>query len=1416
MKKNPVHIILLFAAVLAIWFAAPAMAATCTAKATGYWGSSSTWSGCSVPGSNDTVIIPDPYTVVLSANTTVNAVTINNGGALYVGGYNFQVNGATSISGLLMLTATSGSKTFIGSVTVNSGGEWNNYANEAVTFRGGITNNGTFTAGTAVQTFNTNNQTIGGSSAISMPSVTVTGVTLTNTGVLSVSTALAGNGEIANGANATLNIGDPGSISISTLTASAAGNLVNYNYYGSQTIKSATYYHLTLSGSGTKSLAAATTINGNLAISSGTTLDVASNSNNVTLGGDFTNDGSFNPRAATVLLNGSAQQTVGGNSNTTFYNLTVNNTTSGGSGVVLDNDVTVSHNLALTKGIVATGTNTLALSYACSSSSPSGSSASFVAGLLKLTFPSGSISCTFPVGDTSTRRYAPITVSVVGSGGGTLTGSTNPDTGDVKQAAAGFDPNASVNRYWTLTKGSLSSFTSYSATLVFNNPADLDDGASPDNFYVRHYTNSSWMTPSVGTTTSTSTQATGITQTGFGDFVVGISAPSSCSPPAGAPSDITCQCDNFGRSDLNPSTIFENSNWLPNSSSGPAGFPQIAIPGYLRLTDNQGNESNSATVPGIFPAAGNYISIEFKHYAYNGSGADGIGVVLSDYSQPPTPGAFGGSLGYAQKTGISGFNYGWLGVALDEFGNYSNPTEGRIDGPGSYPESIGIRGSGSGTNGYPWIGGALCGASGFPKTGYPNTYVLPAPCADGTSGSLDNRTSKSPSRGYSYRIVVDARNYTDSNKSTLVSVLRDTAGGSSYSSLIAPFDIYAAKPTQAAVPANWQITFTGSTGGSTNIHEIAGLKVCASNMLAPTSSSTAGGFNAIDSVLGRDKVSALYGHIFMKIARVPFKLNIAALATPTTNGVNTLYASSSNKTVTVKLIDDSVGPSCNASTSACTACSKTVVATQTMTFKAADAGFKTSADFTVNNAYKRLIAQVSDGTTTGCSVDAFSVRPAYYTLSSVAAPTPAGPFRINVTELKDAYGNTISGSVGSPRLASSITNPAMTSWSTGASYGTFYFNDVGFFNLADNAIFDSQFGNASGEANDQTNGDCNAGTAAVPNACYGYSGATCNNAAPYSPDNTGKYGCDIGSKGLSNVGRFYPDHYEASVGMAPACAAGDFTYMGQQFSLTDSSGSAPVTIKALAYGKTFADAALPSYSGSYTPRASVWFGAQDGATPATDLISRLAPTLPAKGATASQAWTNGVYTAPASTFTFFRPASATPDATWGAYDSLNFGVTVSDADGAALKIPAGQSFTLNSTTYQAINGGTPAIMRLGRLRIDNAYGSELMALPVNVTATYWNGTLQRYATNTLDRCTTTAGLFLNNYSGMTTGSTGVTNTGVLTNGTGTVTLRRPVPRPTGNRGSVILNSNMNDYLPGSGQETFGVYRSSFIFLREMY
>jgi MSHA biogenesis protein MshQ len=483
------------------------------------------------------------------------------------------------------------------------------------------------------------------------------------------------------------------------------------------------------------------------------------------------------------------------------------------------------------------------------------------------------------------------------------------------------------------------------------------------------------------TIAAASGEALGGAGAGNGNFTGPAYTVFSCTPPSNVPASVlTCVCDNFNRASLNPSTIF-NSNFTATTSDSTGVLPSIVSSGFLRLTENTGNNAKAVTIPGIFPAAGNYISVEFRHYAYKtggATGADGMSVTLSDYSVPAQPGAFGGSLGYAQKTGIVGFAGGWLGVALDEFGNFSNPTEGRVGGAGFFAQSVTARGSGSGTTGYNYLGHNVV-------------------------GNVDNTSSATPSRGFLYQVIVDARSNLTGSGPTAVQVNRDTGAG--YASLLSFANIFTTASglgfTQAPVPANWQLSLTGSTGGSTNTHEIGSLKICAQTIYPPTGG-TAANFNAIDESYGNSTLNALQGRLFTKLAGTAFALNVVALRDANSDGVadaiQTTYVVLGTKSVRVELVDDGVGTSCNASASACSACSKPVVASQTLSLAPTDGGFKKTANFTVAGAYSRLIARICEGTSCpgsgaiGCSTDAFAVRPTAFTqvLSSASNATGSG------------------------------------------------------------------------------------------------------------------------------------------------------------------------------------------------------------------------------------------------------------------------------------------------------------------------------------------------------------------------------------------------------------------------------------------
>ncbi|MEI8046578.1 MAG: hypothetical protein WCI92_04300, partial [Bacteroidota bacterium] len=263
---------------------------------TGNWGATTTWSatsggssGASVPVAGDDVFIENGKTVTVNIASACANLSIAAGSALTVGGFNFAVSGNISVSGTITHNNTGGTKTYNGDITINSGGLWNETVAEAFTLAGNLQNDGTFTSSTGTHTFSGTGKTMGGTNLISIPNVTftgaytnsgsltvatlltVTGVTFTNNGTITASTALSGTGGLTQGSNSTLNLG--GTAGITTLTATAAGNEVNYTG-AAQTAKVTTYVNLTLSGSGAKTFATGPTINGVLSLEGTATIVV--------------------------------------------------------------------------------------------------------------------------------------------------------------------------------------------------------------------------------------------------------------------------------------------------------------------------------------------------------------------------------------------------------------------------------------------------------------------------------------------------------------------------------------------------------------------------------------------------------------------------------------------------------------------------------------------------------------------------------------------------------------------------------------------------------------------------------------------------------------------------------------------------------------------------------------------------------------------------------------------------------------------------------------------------------------------------------------------------------------------------------------------------------------------------------------
>jgi hypothetical protein len=265
--------------------------------------------------------------------TFTGAVTIYSGGAITeISSSILSFGNNVTIYGTLAET-TATPLSFGSNVTINGTGTLTEFGVATVGIAGSLTDNGTYTASTGIHTFSGSNQTISGTSAISIPSVTVSG-SYTNSGTLTVGTALVGTGGLTQGATGVLNIG--GTSTITTFVATATGNTVNYTGTA-QTVMPVNYYNLGLGGSATKTLSASiTSIGGNLTFSGtasatalvGMTIGgyVTLGSGTTFVGGAFThnvggnwinNGGTFTNAGTTINFNGSSQS-IGGTSSTTF------------------------------------------------------------------------------------------------------------------------------------------------------------------------------------------------------------------------------------------------------------------------------------------------------------------------------------------------------------------------------------------------------------------------------------------------------------------------------------------------------------------------------------------------------------------------------------------------------------------------------------------------------------------------------------------------------------------------------------------------------------------------------------------------------------------------------------------------------------------------------------------------------------------------------------------------------------------------------------------------------------------------------------------------------------------------------------------------------------------------------------------
>ncbi|MDP3514437.1 MAG: hypothetical protein Q8S20_16980, partial [Sulfuritalea sp.] len=790
-----------------------------------------------------------------------------------------------------------------------------------------------------------------------------------------------------------------------------------------------------------------------------------------------------------------------------------------------------------------------------------------------------------------------------------------------------------------------------------------------------------------------------------------------------------------------------------------------------------------------------------------------------------------------------------------------------------------------------------------------------------------------------YRVTVDHSN----GISAFVTVDRDLTGtGTSYANVIPTYDATAIL-TQAAVPPNWVISFTATTGGATNVHEIDNLTVCTAQPIATPvldhvrivhdgsaltcapetvtikacanaactalypnsvtvdltgiagatwstdpvtfssgqvqvtlSKPTTGTVTLGGSVTAPSSMTAICYNgatsgdcsltyssnacafdaaetgnnpstpIYTKLAGTAFTVDVMAL---TAGVINTGFTGA----VTVDLVDQTgVAPG---------TCSTTSLANPTApaspyTFTGADAGRRT---FTFNyaNAARDVRVRMVSGATTACSSDNFAIRPPSFSLSSPDASntgmsgTPtikAGTnFGLDAASVNGYTGTALvnsnrleahAGAVQTGVLSGSFAPATLaTGWISKGT--TFSYSEVGSFRLAPWGIYDDgSFADVDrSKATPECFIDAKVGTAVDP-------------ADPNVLDGNGKYGCYFGGTNTSGgtitspyFGRFTPDHFAVTLPtVTQACATGPtpFTYFGQDgfttvFTLTAQNAGNGTTQNYVGDGSSsWAKLPLLVWGAAPASAASPGYGFA---------VSTWAPSQPAGAALTASATAPAAanWTAGSTTVTALHEISRPTD------PALPTTVTVTtlpvDSDGVTLT--------------SAASLGT-SLQRFGILRLDNAYGSELLPLRVTARTMYCASVVSaactQWRTNTDDSCTGvsaamgslaygTAGTPLANANFRITGTdpnTGAGATGnwmtasplTLTTGTATIVLNKPCVNPgcTSAVGSVDLTLDLAamPWLEGSWTSAgawnqnptarlrFGSPKAPYIYLRERY
>lgn len=549
--------------------------------------------------------------------------------------------------------------------------------------------------------------------------------------------------------------------------------------------------------------------------------------------------------------------------------------------------------------------------------------------------------------------------------------------------------------------------------------------------------------------------------------------------------------------------------------------------------------------------------------------------------------------------------------------------------------------------------------------------------------------------------------------------------------------------------------------------------------------------------------------IYTKLAGTAFTLDLLALKTD--GALESNYAGAASRTVRLELVSGEGTGSC---------ASRSVVEpdkVQMLTFGTGDAGRKT-ARVTLSQSHANLRCRVTDTSQSpgvvGCSTDNFSVRPSSVVLqvsATAAAPSAAslpaivagsnftlsaltragsnyaGPLRLDTDKLtaQDPAQSTFIQAGGTVGVLQPFAFPA-----NAAAPGLASYSEVGYLYLAPGAYRDDAF-----TAVDSALGDCITRTA--------------SNANLSDTLIDGQYGCSVGNKTAVDWGRFYPDRFSVSAAaLTAACTASvPYTYFAED----------GLTTRFLLAAQNTAGGTTKNYRGAFAKfdlENYLAYGFSAAPLPAGSVLA-------SSSTTPSGQWLDGTARVLAK-HQISRPVVPV------AQTLITLSAAPSDGE-------------IRTSAAAPIGDGTR--LRYGRLQLKNAYGSELLALPVPLEAQYWTQG-GYYVTNTDDSCTVVSSgtIAMRNYTkqlnACKTQLRPARATALVAGklpGAGLV-LTKP---GAGNGGSVDLSINLGSVardktcvsaeetpanaalqpwfgLDPIARATFGIYKSTKIYMRENY